>query len=44
MEKYEPLEMEIIEFDEEDIITASGQDGDMTWTQAGYQKQGILKA
>ena len=28
MEKYEAIEIEIIEFDEEDIIVASGQDKD----------------
>ncbi len=26
MEKYEVLEMEVIEFDSEDVITASGDD------------------
>ena len=29
MEKYEPLEMEVIPFDTEDVITTSGGEG---WT------------
>lgn len=30
MEKYEPLEMEVIEFDEEDVITTS-PGGETPW-------------
>ena len=34
MEKYEPLEMEIICLETEDVITAS-EDGDTPWGQIG---------
>ena len=30
-ESYEALEMEVVTFDEEDVITASGTDGDTPW-------------
>ena len=32
MEPYEPIEIEIIEFDSEDVITASS-DTDLPWVQ-----------
>ncbi len=31
MEKYEELEMEVITFENEDVITTSGGDTDMPW-------------
>ena len=33
METYEPLEMEVIVFEVEDILTTSGEDGDTPWDQ-----------
>lgn len=31
MEEYELLEMEVIEFEAEDVIVTSGEDGDSGW-------------
>ena len=33
MEPYEPLEIEIIAFDTEDVITTSNNDTDTSWVQ-----------